>query len=120
MPDALAIFSEAWDSIPEQDRHLFSGVRALCIDASGAIVGDIFPTDPLDASANELLYRYRVKGEKLSCDRTEILRRFPFPEDVKGLVPEQVLWSQLSKYYRCRCVNRIVRKYFTSPDSLSL
>ena len=118
-PDALAVFAAAWESIPSHERHRFSGIRGLCIDAAGEVVGDNFPADPLDASANELLYRHRIQGEKLSCDRTTLLRRFPFPEDVKGLVPEQVLWSQLSRDYKCRCVNEPVRVYHDSIDSLS-
>ncbi len=118
-PDALALFAAAWDSILPEEQNRFCGVRALCVDHAGDIVGDRFPTDPFDASANELLYRYAVHGEKLSCDRTELLRRFPFPEDVKGLVPEQVLWSQLSRDYQCRCINAPVRVYYDSADSLS-
>jgi glycosyltransferase involved in cell wall biosynthesis len=118
-PDALAIFAAAWESIPPARRALFSGVRALCVGRDGLVVGDPFPTSPFDASSNELLYRYRIGGEKLSCDRTALLRRFPFPEDVHGLVPEQVLWSQLSQRHRCRCVNEAVRIYHDSTDSLS-
>lgn len=118
-PDALAIFAAAWNTIPQDEQHHFSGIRALCIDPEGEIVGDPFPADPFDASANELLYRHGIRGEKLSCDRTELLRRFPFPEDVKGLVPEQVLWSQLSRNHLCRCVNAPVRIYYDSTDSLS-
>lgn len=118
-PDALTIFAAAWNSIPASEQHRFSGIRAPCVDPTGQIVGDRFPTDPFDASPNELLYRHGIRGEKLSCDRTELLRHFPFPEDVKGLVPEQVLWSQLSRDYRCRCVNAPVRVYYDSTDSLS-
>lgn len=117
--DALDIFASAWNSIPATDRDRFSGIRALCVDPDGTVVGDRFPADPFDASANELLYRHRIKGEKLSCDRTDLLRAFPFPEDVQGLVPEQVLWSQLSRDHQCRCVNSPVRIYHDSQDSLS-
>ena len=118
-PAALAIFDAAWNSVPPEQRDGFSSIRALCIDPAGQVVGDLFPSSPFDASANELLYRYRIGGEKLSCDKTTLLRRFPFPEDVRGLVPEQVLWSQLSAGHRCRCVNEVVRVYHDSSDSLS-
>ncbi|WP_294308025.1 glycosyltransferase family A protein [uncultured Sphingomonas sp.] len=118
-PDALGIFARAWDSIDTANQDRFCGVRALCIDDAGDIVGDDFPTDPFDASTNEILYRYRITGEKLSCDRTDLLRQFRFPEDVKGLVPEQVLWSTLAKNHVYRCVNQPVRQYFNSNDSLS-
>lgn len=118
-PGALTVFAKAWDDIPTNQRHHFSGIRALCVSSNGEIIGERFPNAPLDASANDLLYRYRIHGEKLSCDRTDLLRLFPFPEDVKGLVPEQVLWSKLSREYKCRCVNEIVRVYYDTSDSLS-
>lgn len=117
--DALDIFDAAWRAVPESQKPATSGVRALCANPQGRIVGDQFPASPFDASPNELLYKYRVDGEKLSCDRTEILRSFPFPEDVAGLVPEQVLWSQMSAHFRSRCVNEVVRIYYDSEDSLS-
>lgn len=117
--NALTIFTEAWEGIPVDHRHRFSGVRALCVSPDGKTIGERFPDAPLDASANELLYRYRIHGEKLSCDRTDLLKLFPFPENVKGLVPEQVLWSKLSKDYKCRCINAPVRIYYDTEDSLS-
>lgn len=117
--DALSIFNHEWDGIPDSERSKYAGIRGLCVDPEGRIVGEKFPTDPLDASPNQLLYRYNIKGEKLSCDRTEILRKFPFPEDVVGYVPEQVLWSQISTDYVCRCVNKVVRTYHDSTDSVS-
>lgn len=118
-PNALTVFARAWEDIPADQRHRFSGIRALCISPDGRVIGEQFPRAPLDASANDLLYRYRVHGEKLSCDRTDVLRLFPFPEDVDGLVPEQVLWSQISRNYKCRCINEPVRIYYDTEDSLS-
>lgn len=117
-PNALEIFARAWDAIPQSEQHKYVGVRALCADTSGTIVGEPFPADVFDASPAELLYKYRISGEKLSCDRLDVLRRYPFP-DVQGLVPEQVLWSQVSVDHTCRCVNEVVRVYHDSQDSLS-
>lgn len=119
LPKGLSLFRGAWNAIPDDKRHDYCGVRALCIDEAGKIVGDRFPTDHFDATTSELLFKYGIRGEKLSCDKTEILRLFPFPEDVKGYVPEHILWTQISQNYKCRCINEPVRRYYDCDDSIS-
>lgn len=119
LPGGLEAFRDAWETIDENERHIFCGIRALCVDETGRVVGDEFPTSPFDASVVELLYKHRIGGEKISCELLDILKAFPLPEHVQGYVPEHVLWSQISKRYKHRCINQAVRIYADSPDSVS-
>jgi glycosyltransferase involved in cell wall biosynthesis len=114
IPEALERFKFHWDSIPTEQQPLFSGVCGLCKDQYGRLVGNRFPWDITDSNSLEIYYRYGVKGEKWGFQRSEVLRRYPFPE-VEGAkyVPEGVVWNAISKSYKTRFVNEVLRIYFT-------
>lgn len=119
-PDALAIFDAAWRSIPDAQRDQFVSVTGLCARPDGSIVGDRFPADVFDSTAVDMYFRHRVGGEKFASMRTDVLRRFPFPEAVAGFVPESLVWWAVAREgYRSRCINQVVRIYHDSPDGLT-
>jgi FkbM family methyltransferase len=115
-PEALERFRRYWLSIPEKERPGFSGVNVLCRDPeTGEIVGTPFPASPMISQNLELTYRFRVRGEKWGCLRTEVLREVPFPETsvLRGsYVPESYLWYTLARQYRALCVNDPLRLYY--------
>lgn len=120
VPDALRDMAAIIDDIGVAERERYVGVIGLCARPDGSIVGDRFPQDVLDASALDLTYRYRVRGEKSGCLSTTVLRRFPFPESVPGFVPESLVWRAMARAgYRNRFVNQVFRIYYDSSDSLS-
>src|SRR3546814_9920490 len=52
--------------------------------------------------------------------RTAVLRRFPFPEEIPGFVPESLVWRAIARAgYKTRFVNQVFRVYYDSEDSLS-
>jgi glycosyltransferase involved in cell wall biosynthesis len=113
VPEALERLAWHWETIPEHERAAFSGVGALCRDQYGFIIGDRFPRDPFDANVREMTYLFGVRGEKWGIQRTEVLRRFPFPE-IAGckFIPESVVWNCIS--HRLRWINEPLRIYFTA------
>lgn len=119
LPEALQIFHDTWSSIEETAHDRFGSVRALCVDENGLIVGDSFVKPVMDTTYSELVYRYQTAGEKLSCDRTDLLRLLEIPEEVRGYVPEHVFWTQLSGPYLTRAINRPVRVYKETAGSIS-
>lgn len=121
MPESLSTFKRIWNAIPDVQRARFSAVTCLCRDAHGMVVGDQFPRDVLDSDSAELRFRYSVSGEKWGFQRTEVLRRFPFPENVRGYVPEGLVWRQIARSgLKTRFVNIPLRIYTPTSDSLSL
>ncbi len=119
VPEALEMFWTEWQAIDEGSRPAFAGVTALCADEHGAIVGSRFPQDRFDSDPLESVYRYRIQGEKWGFIRTELLRQFPFPEDIPGHVPEGVVWGAIARRYKTRYVNRVVRTYHQEQDSIT-
>ena len=120
VPEALAKFILYWNAIPENDRDNYSAVTALCQDETGKLVGDRFPQNILDADSLELRYRYKIRGEKWGFQRTDILAKYPFP-CIAGskFVPEGIVWSAISRHYKTRFINELLRIYYrnNSTDS---
>lgn len=117
--DALKNFWYHWQSLPMASRERLAGMRALCRDNQGNIVGSKFPANKMESTPAELQHKYRVKGEKISCERTEILRLFPFKEDVAGFVIEGTVWNEIGKYHNSLCLNFVARIYHFESESLS-
>ena len=119
VPTALERLKHHWLAIPADQRERYSGVTGLCEDQDGALVGNRFPLDPLDCSAAELEYLHKVRGEKWGCLRLDVVRRFPYPEDLSGHhIPESYVWCQISQEHITRHVNEVLRIYWTDTPSL--
>lgn len=118
--NALDIMARFWAEIPSGERSKFIAITGLCARPDGQIVGDMYPQDVFDATALDMTFKYHVRGEKFGCMRTEVLRQFPFPEDIDGFVPESLVWRAIARAgYVTRFVNQVFRVYHDSPDSLS-
>lgn len=120
VPNALERFAYHWAEIPKDVRSDFSAVTSLCKDESGNIVGDRFPGDWIDSDSLEIRYKYRIQGEKWGFHRTEVLQQFLFPEEIKGLVPESVVWSAIAKKYKTRFINEALRVYCEDQDGSAM
>jgi glycosyltransferase involved in cell wall biosynthesis len=112
LPQSLERFKYHWDSIPSHDKEKFSAVTVLCQDQNGKPVGDKFPKDVMDSDSIELAFKYRVRGEKWGFQRTDVLKQFPFPVVPEAkFISESVVWFALSRKYKTRFVNEILRIY---------
>lgn len=112
LPDSLERIIIHWNSIPEVEREVFSGVGGLCCDQYDVLIGDRFPTSPFDSNFGDMIYRHRIRGEKWGITRTDLVRRYPFPE-VPGtqFVPEGLIGLQMARYKR-RYINEVFRIYY--------
>jgi glycosyltransferase involved in cell wall biosynthesis len=115
---ALERFKYHWDNIPPNQRDKFSAITVLCKDQKGRLVGDRFPRDVLDSDCIELVFKYHVKGEKWGFHRTDVLKQFPFPvaPNVK-FISEGLVWFALSRRFRTRFVNEVLRIYYVNDGT---
>ena len=113
VPSALERFLYHWESIPAKKKNEFLGVCGLFKYDSGKIVGTQFPNDVLDTDDIELRIRYRVKGDKISVIRLDVMREFPFPENLGRFVTESIVWNRMAQRYKTRFVNEVfaIKKY---------
>lgn len=120
LPDTLYEMIRVWWSLSDAERTSFVGVTGLCQYPDGSVVGDLFPHDGLDATALDLYFKYRVRGEKISCLARNVLINFPFPQH-SGFVPESIVWRAIARAgYKQRFVNKVFRIYYPGHDSLSV
>ncbi len=119
LPNALERLSFHWFNIPEQERNKFGGVVGLCVDDEGNLVGQPLLSFYIDASPQELVYKYKIRQEMVGFVRTDILKKFPFPEDITGLVPESVVWGAIGEHYKFRFVNEVFRVYHSENDQIT-
>jgi hypothetical protein len=86
-------------------------VTALVADEHHRLIGTRFPRDPTDASALEIRWRYKVRGDKAGFQRTALLRETPLPEipGYTGLVPESLVWNVIARRYKERFVNEVLK-----------
>jgi glycosyltransferase involved in cell wall biosynthesis len=106
-PNALERMLHHWQSIPPDLREGYVGVAGLCAYSDGKIVGTSFPQDVFDADAVTIRTLYRVEGDKFGMNRTDVLRQFPFPEDLGRFVTEAIVWRRIARQYKERYVNEI-------------
>jgi glycosyltransferase involved in cell wall biosynthesis len=119
VPESLERFWHHWQSIPADLQPGFIGVTGLCSYPSGELIGDRFPQDVFDSDAIDLRYRYKVQGEKGGMLRTEILRQFPYPEDLGKYVSESLVWNRIAKSYQTRFVNEVLTVKEFQPGGIT-
>jgi len=119
LPETLSFYYQKWSSLSPREQADISGINVLCLDNdSGNIVGDVYPEDGMKSTNLELSYKYKLKGEKWGCIRTDLLKERPFPI-IRGYVTENYVWFQLSKHYKILCFNKPLRKYYTTVTGIT-
>lgn len=121
VPHALERLAAIWDGISPAQRHSFAMIRTLSQTPDGAIIGDRFPPGLLDAHLPDVNYRYKVRGDKFTATRTDLLRERPFPELAvrTSHIPEGIVWLPLGRDYLARNVNEALQIVYYEPNSLS-
>lgn len=107
VPQTLERFLHHWETIPAEVRDGFVGVCGLDAYESGEIVGTRFPQDVLDSDDIDLRIKHRVTGDKISAMRTDVMRSFPFPEDLGNFVSPAIVWNRIGGKYKTRFVNEV-------------
>lgn len=120
-PESLECFLNHWMSIPIKDRKNFSGINVLCKDSeTQLIIGNQFPKSPFVSSNLDLVYKYKIYGEKWGCVKTECLRLRKFPDIRADFFPESWIWFWLSKRFKVLCINIPLRTYYQNEgDNIS-
>jgi glycosyltransferase involved in cell wall biosynthesis len=119
VPQALERLQHHWENIPQARRDTSPASPACAGIKTAALVGTPFPADPLDCSAAALEYHYKVFGEHWGFLRLDVVRRFPYPDNVPGnFIPESFIWCQVSQRYQTRHINEALRIYWMDAPSL--
>lgn len=119
VPGALERILDAWAELPHPER--FGLITFLCRDQQGRLVGTPFPSHPFDSTYYEAFITHGVKGDKWECYRTQVLREFPFPEDLReSALPEGIILGRIGTRYKTRFLNEVLRIYWDDGADSSI
>ena len=93
--DALDTLVAHWSRTPEPDQVAYANIDGLSEQLDGRPVGARFPADMFDSDGLEIRLVHRVRSDKKGMFRTEVLREFPFPEELGRFVDEGIVWNRI-------------------------
>lgn len=115
---ALEAIAKQWVQV--KDNNLICGIVGLSSFTDGKIVGTRFLEENWDVYFPDIYYKYNLTGDKSVAFKTSALKEFPFPEQ-EGirLVFEAVVWHEMAKKYKVRCINTITQIVEYQAEGLS-
>lgn len=99
-----------WVKTIEGDDHLV-GVSGLKATSRGIVGGEpLIPKDGWIDASNFERYKYKLDLDKAEVYRTEVLKKYPFPEyNNEYFITESICWNEISKDgYKLRWFPKII------------
>lgn len=117
IPQGLENFNKAWENLTAEQKDKLAGVVCNCVDKEGNIEGTLFPQSPWIADDFEMRFQHKIKGEKCSAHKTEILKKWPFyrPE-IDVYIPEDLHYFTQNFEYQNVYSNDAARIHITGED----
>ncbi len=108
VPNVLKMVWEKYELIKE-DKEI-AGMGFLHWHAGTEdIVGTAFPNDNMVETYYNIYNKHRVTGDKQLVFKTEVMRKYKFPEiDNEKFVPEALLFNRISCKYKMKFFNDVI------------
>ncbi len=108
--DALLTIVQQWQAVLElPNAAKFAGVCGLRVHQDGRTIGGEVDYQILDTSILDFRYRLRYRGDKAEVLRTDVMKRYPFPEIVgEPFCPEALIWNRIGMRYLMRFFNSAI------------
>lgn len=105
--NAIADIAEVYETI--KDNSEYAGVCGLDKDFNGKIIGSGLPQEIIDTNSLDIRYRFGITGDLKEVFRTEVMRKFAFPEtNGERFCPEALVWNRIAYKYKLRFFNKAV------------
>lgn len=103
--EAIALILDAYQQI--RGKSVYAGVCGYMAHRDGQVIGH--PIIEVDASEIDLRYKYHVCGDMCEVFKTDVLRKYPFPE-IKGerFCPECLVWNRIARKYRLHVFSKVI------------
>jgi glycosyltransferase involved in cell wall biosynthesis len=122
--DALEVYYTAYNKLPDSSRKNIAVITANCKDQRDNFVGTIFPISQgstyMISDILEMRYKFKVRGEKCNCRKTEVMKEFPFNTAVDKFVTENTVWFAIANKYKAVFINNVLRIYYIGENKNSL
>lgn len=104
--DAVEIIISEWEKVRNEK---LAGLGALNIFESGEIIGSKFPENIKSSKYFDIYNKYGVVGDKKFIYRTELIKKFPYPEfEGEKYVGLDYKYKKLDKDYDLALINKVV------------
>lgn len=106
--DALKYIWNKWCEL--KDNKDFAGLSALRGYENKKVIGTTVNEEYIDADVLTYRYKYRVLGDKSEVYRTDILKKYKFPEyREEKFLTEAVVWNRIANDgYKIRWFNNVI------------
>jgi glycosyltransferase involved in cell wall biosynthesis len=122
--DALEVYYSTYNRLTEDIKGSIAVITANGKDQYGNFVGTGFPIpadgDMVISDIFEMRYRYKVKGDKCNCRKTDVMKEFPFNTSVDKFVTENTVWFAIAAKYKAVFINRVLGIYYINENQNSL
>jgi glycosyltransferase involved in cell wall biosynthesis len=122
VPETLRIFYRYWTELTETQKRICAGINCLCRDGdTGKVIGDLSRIDSY-AFVYDMPYmlKNRLYFERWGVTRTDIMRKFPFPElEGEHYFPEGFIWNWIGRRYKKVNTNEILRIVYFQKEGIS-
>lgn len=103
--DAIETVIREWNLV--RDKNL-AGMSFLCSLKNGEIIGTEFPNNGI-YNEIDIRFKYKAVGDKAEVLRTEILKKYHFPEfENEKFISENYLWWHIAMEYDMKYVNQVI------------
>lgn len=99
-PEALLISAQEYETV--KNIANVGGIAGMDVNmATGQVIGSGLPCASICCNAIDIRLKHHVTGDLKEIFRTEVLRKYPFPE-IRGerFCPEQLVWFRIAQHYR--------------------
>lgn len=94
-------------ALPIMEDDSFAGLSGIRIYPDGTKIGGGADFGTVDTDTFDLRYRRKIKGDLAEVFKTDILRKYPFPEfENERFCPEALVWNRIAKRYKLRYVHK--------------
>lgn len=106
--DSLKYLWKKWSEI--ENKNKFAGLSGLRGYDNGNVIGTKVDNEYIDTDALSYRYKYRILGDKAEVYRTDILKKYKFPEFIsERYVTEAVVWNRIAHDgLKLRYINKII------------
>lgn len=117
--DAIEKVLTLWRDKGENKGHI-SGIVALRKYHNNSIIGTPFPKYLETSTLGDLYKKHSVTGDKVVIYKTEVLKKFPFPQFAgEKFLVESLIYDRIDREYNMLLLNNAIYYCEYLPDGLS-
>lgn len=97
----------------------YCGIIGIDTYKDNKLVGDYFPEQLISSNWKDLMFKHRIKGDKTIIFKTEILKKYPFPENADKHMPPSFQLFKMSEFYKFYLTNNHLKYVEYLPDGIT-